>query len=198
MQIGGFSESVTAMLAQQGTLVVWACELDFKDGPVYAHTGTGELILDGKTYLGVGQFGDISSANESMDGSSPHTVDLTLNGLDSSILSETNVNGCRGRFGRVLFVAIDADGNYATDILFSGRMDAAKFRYSGNDGDNAITVTIVDRMAEWNRKGTERWTDESVKARHDGDRICYAVAEMAQKPIYWGNSKDGPRFTYSR
>ncbi len=98
---------------------------------------------------------------------------------------------------KIIFVVFDEAGNYAADILFSGRMDAPKFSFAGNGQDgNTITVPVIDRMAEWSRTGTERWTDENHRARHQGDRFFYAIAQMSEWPIYWGAAKDAPTFTY--
>jgi hypothetical protein len=191
-----FSQSVLNIIAAGNFTPVFACELDFVGGMVRAHTGTGPLVINGYTYDGVGWFGEVGSANESTDSGSSLSVDLTLNGLDSYILSQTSVAGCRGRAARLIFAVYDEAGNYAADILFSGRMDAARLSYGGANSDSSITVTIIDRMAEWNRAGTERWTDENHRARNGGDRFFYAVAQMAEWPIYWGAKKDAPSFTY--
>ncbi|MBD1602495.1 hypothetical protein [Pseudomonas typographi] len=194
-----FSQAVVDILSQGKFMIVYACQLDFADGMVLAHTGTGDLVIDGVTYQGVGSLGEVGQAQESDSSGSPMSIDLTLNGLDAYILQETNIRGCRGRPGKLMFVVFDAEGNYAVDILFSGRMDAAQFSYAGNGTDgNKITVPIIDRMAEWQRTGTERWTDENHRARHDGDRFFYAVAQMAEWPIYWGAKKDAPSFTYDK
>lgn len=194
-----FSQSVVNIIATGKFMVVYACQLDFQDGMVFAHTGTGQLVLDGITYDGVGTFGEVGQAQESDNSGSPMSIDLTLTGLDAYILQETNIRGCRGRSGKLLFVVFDEAGNYAADILFSGRMDAAQFSFGGNGSDgNKISVPIIDRMAEWSRTGTERWTDENHRARHEGDRFFYAVAQMAEWPIYWGASKDAPSFTYDK
>jgi hypothetical protein len=78
-------------------------------------------------------------------------------------------------------------------------MDAAQFSFAGNGSDgNKITVPLIDRMAEWQRTGTERWTDENHRARHGDDRFFYAVAQMSEWPIYWGSKKDAPSFTYDK
>jgi hypothetical protein len=192
-----FSQRVVDILATGRFMVVHACQLDFADGMVFAHTGTGQLVIDGITYDGVGNFGEIGQTQESDNSASPMSVDLKLTGLDAYILKETNIRGCRGRAGKLLFVVFDEAGNYASDILFSGRMDAAQFSFGGNGEDgNSISVPIIDRMAEWNRTGTERWTDENHRARHEGDRFFYAVAQMAEWPLYWGATKDAPAFTY--
>lgn len=192
-----FSQSVVDIIGQGRFMAVYACQLDFPDGMVFAHTGTGDLVLDGITYQGVGTFGEVGQAQESSSSGSPMSVELTLNGLDASIISETSLKGCRGRNAKLLFVVINQAGEYAADILFSGRMDAAQFAYSGNGSDgNAIRVPIIDRMAEWSRLATERWTDENHRARHQDDRFFFAVAQMADWPIYWGASKDAPSFRY--
>ncbi|POP84423.1 hypothetical protein CXB38_03865 [Pseudomonas syringae] len=192
-----FSQRVVDIIATGRFMPVYAVQLDFADGMVFAHTGTGELVVDGITYEGVGNFGQVSQSKESDNSGSPMSVDLTLSGLDSYILSETNVRGCRGRMAKVIFVVFDEAGNYAADILFSGRMDAAKFSFAGNGQEgNTITVPVIDRMAEWSRTGTERWTDENHRARHQGDRFFYAIAQMSEWPIYWGAAKDAPTFTY--
>lgn len=192
-----FSQSVVDIIAQGNFMAVYACQLDFADGTVYAHTGTGQIVIDGITYDGVGTFGEVGQSQESDNSQSPMTVELTLTGLDAYILSETNLRGCRGRYGRLMFVVFDQAGNYAADILFSGRMDAAQFSFGGNSGDgNAISVPIIDRMAEWSRTGTERWTDENHRARHQDDRFLFSVAQLSESPIYWGSSKDAPSFKY--
>ncbi|PHN43470.1 hypothetical protein [Pseudomonas syringae] len=192
-----FSQRVVDIIATGKFMPVYAVQLDFADGMVFAHTGTGDLVVDGITYEGVGNFGQVSQSKESDNSGSPMSVDLTLSGLDSYILSETNLRGCRGRMAKVIFVVFDEAGNYAADILFSGRMDAPKFSFAGNGQDgNTITVPVIDRMAEWSRTGTERWTDENHRARHQGDRFFYAIAQMSEWPIYWGAAKDAPTFTY--
>lgn len=191
-----FSDSMVELLSREHVRLAYACELDFQRGMARAHTGTGPLILDGETYYGVGTFGDISATKEKLDSGSPTSVTLTLSGLDEGIIADTLEDRCRGRFGRLMLVAIDDDGSYAVDILFSGKMDAAAFQYAGSEDENAISVTITDRLADWQRAGTERWTDENHRRRHPGDRFFFAVAQLADWPIYWGSKKDAPSFSY--
>lgn len=194
-----FSQRVVDIISRGNFMLVYACQLDFEDGMVFAHTGTGDLVIEGITYLGVGQFGEVGQAQETDNSTSPMTLDLKLTGLDAYIIQETSLRGCRGRFAKVMLVVFDAAGDYAADILFSGRMDAAQFSYAGNGEEgNSITVPVVDRMAEWSRTGTERFTDENHRARHQGDRFFYAIAQMSEWPIYWGSAKDAPSFTYEK
>ncbi|ENQ3108795.1 hypothetical protein ACEOWJ_004998, partial [Bacillus cereus] len=78
-----FSQSVVDIIAQGNFMAVYACQLDFADGTVYAHTGTGQIVIDGITYDGVGTFGEVGQSQESDNSQSPMTVELTLTGLDA-------------------------------------------------------------------------------------------------------------------
>lgn len=196
MQVFPFSDSVVALLSKPNVRMVFAAELHFKDGITRAHTGTGPLVLDGQTYEGIGAFGDVSRTREQLNSSSPASVTLTLSGLDPQLVAATLQDRSRGRPGKLMLVAYDDVGNYAADILFSGKMDAPTMNYAGSEGDNAISVTITDRMVDWQRPGTERWTDENQRSRHNDDRFFYAVAQISDWPIYWGAKRDAPSFTY--
>ncbi|HCJ30865.1 MAG TPA: hypothetical protein DHV63_16605 [Pseudomonas sp.] len=190
------SQAVVDIIGQGNFTAFYAVELQFASETVRAHTGTGDVIIGGQVYTGVGRLGEIGAATETDSPSGPMTVDLTLSGLDSTILRQTLVERCRGRPGRVMFVVIGLNGAMAADVLFSGRMDAAKFNYGGNDGKNSISVTIIDRMAEWSRPGSKRWTDENHQLRHPGDRIFFAIAQLSESPLFWGSRKDAPTFRY--
>lgn len=181
-----FSQSVVDILSTGEFTIMYAAELDFKDGMVRVHTGTGSLVINGETYEGVGTLGSVSAARETNDASGPLKINLTLSGLDSDIVKESLQDRCRGRQGRVYFVAIDRDGNQAADILFSGRMDAAKFTF--DQSDSSIVVPLVDRMAEWDRRNVKRWTDENHQLRHPGDRFFKAVSQVSEWPIRWGSA----------
>ncbi|WP_422101916.1 hypothetical protein [Vreelandella sp.] len=196
MQVFPFSDQVVAMLAKPTVRMVYAAELDFRDGVARAHTGTGQLVIEGHTYEGIGAFGGVSSTQEQLNSASPMAVTLTLSGLDAPLVASTLQDRCRGRAGKLMLVAYDDAGNYAADILFSGKMDAAAMSYGGSEDDNAISVTITDRMIDWQRGGTERWTDENHRARHQDDRFFFAVAQLSDWPIYWGGKRDAPSFSY--
>ncbi len=196
MQSFPFSDAVVDMLSRPTVRMVYAAELDFRDGWVRAHTGIGPIVLDGQTYEGVGSFGDVSRVREALNNTSPFSVTLTLSGLDASIVAATIGDRSRGRFGRLMQVAYDDEGRYAADVLISGRMDAPAMSYAGSEGENAISVVITDRMADWQRPGTERWTDENLRSRRPDDRFFFAVAQMADWPIYWGAKRDAPSFVY--
>lgn len=190
-----YSEQVVNIMAGGQFTLIYAADLDFRDGMVRVHTGTGQIVIDGQTYEGVGNFGSVGAIKESDNSSGPMTLDLVLSGLDSDIVNDALVDRCRGRPARVMIMVSDAEGNQAVDIIFSGRMDAAKFSYGLED--SSITIPVIDRMSEWSRRNIQRWTDENHQLRHPGDRFFFAVAQLSEWPLYWGNSKNAPSFEYN-
>lgn len=197
MEIMALSDSMADLLARETVTLVYAADLDFRDGRVLAHTGTGLMVIDGQTYIGVGSLGNVSEVSEAPGADAPQSVQLTLSGWDNEVAKGTLQDRCRGREGRLMLVAIREDGSTVANILFAGVMDAADMSYAGNQGDNAISVKITDEMAAVYRRGTVVWSDANHRARHPGDRFFYAVAQMASRAIYWGNKKDAPGFNYT-
>lgn len=199
-----FSTPVLDIIAQGNIKAFYAVRLDFGSEIVRAHTSTGTYVINGETYLGVGNFGTVGSAEESTGAQSPHEVELTLSGLDDDLVQNLIITGCRGKQGRLMFCVVNEAGNMAADILISGRMDAARLTV-GAGNNNKITVALVDRLAEWKRGGSNRWTDENHGARNQvtingvtmPDRFFAPVAQMEKRPIYWGAAKDAPGFVYT-
>ena len=54
---------------------------------------------------------------------------------------------------------------------------------------NQITLTVSNRLEDWDKSRSDRYTDESQQARHPGDRFFIYVPVMAEYPIYWGSDK---------
>ncbi|WP_110599857.1 hypothetical protein [Salinicola lusitanus] len=193
-----YSESMIEMMARPQVRLLYAAELEFKDGPARAHTGTGLLVINGQTYTGIGTLGKVGEVADQGGSSTAGSVTLTLSGWDNDVAKDTLQDRCRDRPGRLYLVALGEDGELVADVLFDGLMDAADLSYGGNADENAISVKLTDQMVLWQRKGTEVWSDNSHRARHGGDRLLYAVAQLANWAIYWGAKKDSPGFSYPR
>jgi hypothetical protein len=68
--------------------VNWALLAEFEltaTESVCVWTGIGELVYDGKTFLGVGDFGGVSKVSEHADGTLD-IVNYTLSGVDNEII----------------------------------------------------------------------------------------------------------------
>lgn len=174
--------------------LVVAAKLDLKSGVTCVHTGTGNLIIAGEVYQGVGQLGAIESVKEGLS-TSPTQLLLSLSGFDSKLVGEVLNERSRGRDVRLMLVAIDEDNGQPmlADVIFAGQI--ANLSVTTGE-ENKIGLTVSNRFERWSIGLPDRFTDESWSKRHNGDRMFRYVAQMAERSIYWGSKKDAPAFIY--
>lgn len=189
-----FSSAMAQAMMQENVTLVYAVELDFPSGMSRTHSGLGELVIDGQTYFGVGNLGDIGTAKE-VNKISPSDITVALSGLVpeliASVLNEKMIN----RDGNVKVVAIDdVTGKIkAADLLFVGFVSKTGL-IAGER--NAVSLTLSNIFERWQKGLPDRYTDESHKRKFPGDRIFRYVAQMADRSIYWGAKQDAPPFVY--
>ena len=186
-----FDQQFLDAMSQPDVTVATAVKLEFLSGTTRAHSATGELTIEGEIYYGVGALGDISIVNESGDLSS-RSVSVILNGLDSSVVGTVLNEKCVGRPAAIYFVAFDSLGQaIAANLLYSGYISASAM--TGGVA-NAVSYTISNVFEKWKDGKSDRYTQESHLALFEGDHIFRYVAQMAERPIYWGSGQDAPPF----
>lgn len=172
--------------------VVYGVKVKYKGGPVRAHTGVGDLIVEGEVYLGVGQLGEIDPISQD-NNTAPNSLKLQLNGLDPTLVAEILNNRNIGAQAEVYLIALDDDERAAgATLLFLGEVSEQVYGFSVDSC--TAQITCADKLVSWSRGATERFSDESHKARTLGDRFFRFVAQMAERAIYWGSKKDAPGF----
>ena len=179
--------ALRAALARDTVRPVMAVEIDWPGAPARAHTGVGNITLDGKVFKGVGDLGGISAVKQS-HGESPSRLKLTISGFDGSVTGELMRASYIGRRVTLWMVALDRDL----------QVEAAQVIWRGSISDSgvsagksyALNITASNRLEDWDRKRADRFTDESQQARHPGDRIFIYMPAMAEYPIYWGSDKE--------
>ncbi|EOT1178716.1 hypothetical protein ACNKCI_000166 [Cronobacter sakazakii] len=189
-----FSDSMVDYLSRDRVTAVIAAQVQFESGTAYVHSGTGTLVLGGYVYYGVGALGAVDDVQESGT-TSPNQLKLTLSGLDLSLFAKTLNERCVGREAQIYLVAMDDSGvARVADLIFKGRVSST----GATAGEsNALQYTVSNVFEDWQRPFPDRYTDESHQAAQPGDRLFRYVAQMAERPIYWGSKKDAPGFTYS-
>lgn len=189
-----FSDSMVDYLSRDRVTAVIAAQVQFESGTAYVHSGTGTLVLGGYVYYGVGALGAVDDVQESGT-TSPTQLKLTLSGLDLSLFAKTLNERCVGREAQIYLVAMDDSGvARVADLIFKGKVSST----GATAGEtNALQYTISNVFEDWQRPFPDRYTDESHQAVQPGDRLFRYVAQMAERPIYWGSKKDAPGFTYS-
>lgn len=189
-----FSDQMVDYLSRDRVTAVIAAQVQFESGTAYVHSGTGTLVLGGYVYYGVGTLGAVDDMQETGT-TSPTQLKLTLSGLDMSLFAKTLNERCVGRPAELYLVALDEAGvARVADLIFKGKVSST----GATAGDtNALQYTVSNIFEDWQRPFPDRFTDESHQATQPGDRIFRYVAQMAERPIYWGSKKDAPGFTYS-
>ena len=188
-----FSDSFVTALLEDDSIIGQAVELILPNEVIRIHTGVGELVIEGNTYLGVGQLGRVA-AIESASDDKPVTVDVSLSGIPGNLLSDALGTRIRGSSARVLIFVQDESGNIkaAADSVVG-----LVTEYNVEIGDdNTIQVGISDEFALYEHALNNYWSEQSQLALHPGDHICRFTAQMADREVYWGAKEDAPGFVY--
>jgi hypothetical protein len=189
-----FDNATLAALEKDTVPLCLAVEIIYPMGPVRVHSGVGDILISGLTYKGVGGLGGIDPISQTSK-TEPGRVNLSMTGLDATLMQEVINTRCQGSFAKIWLVVLDEQDVFLTaTLLFSGRVSSQKLKYGA---DVSISIELVDRLADWSRKNTSRFSDENHKSRHPDDRFFRYVAQMSEKPIYWGSDKTAAPFRYN-
>jgi hypothetical protein len=160
-------------------------EVHFTTGPVYVWTGAGSITWGEKTWVGVGQFGNISPVE---DGANVQArgVTLTLSGIDTTLLNDVMTGYKQGLPAMVYFGIRDTDGSLIPNPITSwaGRTDQPTITV---DGDSAlISINCENRLLDMNISVERRYNDQDQKLDYPNDRGCEFVNSIQDITIYWG------------
>lgn len=159
---------------------------DFASGPVRIWSGYGDLSWNGNTWIGVGDFGGVSSVAESED-LRANGVTFTLNGIDPSLVSTVLTDTYQGRECSLHLGAINlSTGALIADPyqLFAGRMDVITIDESADTA--TISLQAESLLIDLNRPRERRYTYEDQIQLYPGDEGLEFVAGIQDKPIPWG------------
>ena len=167
-------------LSRDDVRPAFAVEIEWPEVTARFHTGTGDLIVNGATFYGVGQLGEVGGIKEESN-NSPTRLDITLTGFDDSLRGEVMRARYHGRPVTVYLVALDEDYQpEAAEVIFKGKIIDSKIKTGKK---NAITVKASNRLEDWDKKRADRFNDESQNARHKGDRVFKHVCDTAKREI---------------
>ena len=145
-------------------------------------TGYGYKTIASNTYTGSGNVMSISGFEEVADLAAKN-ITITLNGVDSSLVSLALSEPYQRRLCRVYF---GTDDTTAIEV-FTGFMNTMSIEDSGET--STITLTVESKLVALERASNRRYTHENHVARHSGDTFFSYVADMQDKDIVWGREK---------
>lgn len=159
--------------------------LDFQSDPLYAASSLNSVEWGGHTWLGLGRVGGIEPIEETVEGRA-NVMTLRLSGVPEDQLSKAIGDRYQGRAAELYAVPLDSGYSFIGTpvLLHRGRMDSMPIEIE--DGTATITVTVVNRLADWERPRLRRYTDEDQQVLFPGDLGCQFVPQMADKELVWG------------
>jgi len=180
------SEVITALESSTVRLVTFA-SLDFVSGTIYVHDGIGTYTWGGHDWLGVGDFGGISSVEEGQE-VSPYALTLKLSGLDPSLISSAMTEDYFMREVNVyLGILSDVDALIDTPTqIWSGFMDVMKFTV-GADGGDSIELTAESELSKFDRSKNLRYTHQQQQKRDATDLFFEFLKDIQGLKVTWGS-----------
>lgn len=178
----------TAYTAASGETVsaVTFVELQFASGTLYANNSAQNIPYGGNTYLGVGKLGAIAEVEESTD-TAASTMTLGLVGIDTTLVSATLNEDYKNREAIISVAFLNTNDAVigAPAVIFRGRMDSMAIEI----GDTAtISLSIVNRLADWERTRNGRYTNEEQQNRYPGDKGLEFMVQAVEKEVFWGRA----------
>jgi hypothetical protein len=159
-------------------------ELDFST-PLYLCSLPYNFSWNGITWIGAGSLGSISPVGENGD-LQAQGVQLSLTGVDSSLVSTALSEAYQGKGCQVWFCPLDpAAGQLigAPIRVFVGRIDTMAIEV----GDKAtITLTGESRLIDFLRPRISRYTDAEQQALYPGDLGLQYVNDLQEANVPWG------------
>lgn len=178
--------AVVAAMSERVVSPVIFVYLDWEGGEVFAHNHIGEILFDGKVWLGIGGLGKIGQVvNDNNIGA--HSVSLALSPVDPLVLNEVVTKNNVGRTVDLYIGFLDENGQLIDAVqYFGGRIsEISMSRYK----DDTISLTAVSKTSDWAKSRPDRYTHGSFSNKPEGDDFFQYVDDMAQREIGLGSTK---------
>jgi len=181
-------------LASNHVRPVFFVKAEFDNSTIRLCTSSEDILIDGETFTGSGDFLSIGMIEETHELRNSG-VAITLNGLNTSFVTYALVTDYQNRFLTIrmgLYSTLNNAFNnqvlYASGelppIIFKGRMEVMKITDTGDSC--ALTVSVQNKLADFERKNESRYTDENQKNRHPADFSLEHVQIIQKRVLEWG------------
>lgn len=163
-------------------------KLEF-DTPVYVHSGFGDIVFGGDTYLGVGDFGGITEGGEST-ALTPTSITLPLSGVDSAYITEALD---AGNYGDIITIYVgyrQDDGTLVDDpwLYWRGQYEYASL---SQGSDNVVAVHAQHELMVLNEADGSRFTEEDQVLKFAGDKGFNYLPYMISLKLAWAGGRVG-------
>jgi hypothetical protein len=169
-------------------------KLNFDSGTIYLHDSIGTFIwsdpVDGsQNWLGVGDFGGISTVQESTQ-MSGFEITLVLSGLDAGLMNAVMLQDFQGRGVTSYLGALDIETGLLLDTpneIWSGEMDVARLSLGAAD-QNAIEIICESDFSKLDDINGRTFSDSDLQAEFTGDTFLQYMTAMEDTNVVWRGS----------
>jgi len=179
----------TALTAETGS-VCHLFELDFSSGTIYLTTAVHDISWSGNTYVALGGHLSYEAVQESadLDGAG---VQVTLDGVDQTIIALVLGQEYIGRTARIHQVHFGADGAIVADpvLLFQGLLNADWQIDEDPDPNQAtctVRTTMISELSKFRERRGLQSDTESAQRHYSGDTFWRHQPPVARNFVYWG------------
>lgn len=158
--------------------------LDLPSGAIRVNSSPYSITYAGFPWAGVGSFGGISAVEEILDFGGPN-LDLTLSGIDNSLVSVVFTDHYQGRTAQVFLGLLTEAHTVITDPVevFTGRIDYM----SVDTGETStIGVRLENELVDWERPRIRRYNNEDQQSAYPLDVAFEYIEQMVNTEIRWG------------
>lgn len=164
---------------------------DFLAGVKRFHTEIGPRdavhpVFGSETYLGLGDFGGITSNIVESISQAPQSIQFSLTGVKSTLIATALTDDYHRRDIDALFGFDDENGDLIDDpvIVWSGFMDKIDISLGKETG--SMTLTCESRATIGQQSSDLRFTDEDLQAAVTGDLGGEYIFRMGDLVLSWG------------
>ncbi len=165
--------------------------LDFFSGVQRFHTEIGPRdavhpIFGSETYLGLGDFGGISSNITESISQAPQAVKFSLTGVKAGFINLALTDDYHRRDAEAMFGFDDENALLIDDpvIVWSGFMDKVDINLGKQTGE--MTLTCESRATIGQQSSDLRFSDEDLQAAQPADLAGEYIFRMGDLVLQWG------------
>lgn len=148
------------------------------------HDGSGPLVFNANTYLGIGQYGGFDLVEENID-FVPRGIRLTLSGVEPSLVTTLRTEVYQNRPANVYLGLIDDETRQfvsTPEQVWGGRMDTMSIEIGPNSA--VISLSCEHRLRRENPGG--RSTNADQQLRFAGDLFFDHQERIPGYRSLWG------------
>lgn len=161
---------------------------NFPDGALRIWTGLGDLVWDGNTFTGAGTLIKYEPAVETID-TVAAGARVTLNGLDSSVISKALNTNYQGRDCQIWIGMFDSSKNIVSNPITSFRGILDSDEITDSLSSPSVTMSLENKLSDQLRSKVYRYTDQDQQTLHPNanDRGLEFVPSLQNAKIQWGS-----------